>query len=113
MKKTRRTTNRTLRNKFYVVGNMLITNMTAAEVKKLDKIMNPPERGNKPIITLREYIDRFNPSVRRWISKAGNAMCEIEVLHDKIGGHLCYEETIVQQEAHLDSVTVYLKEADE
>lgn len=98
------------RNKSYRVGNTLFTNMTTAEVKKLDKIMNPPASDHKPAITLQEYIDRFSPSVRRWISKSGNAMCEIEILHDKIDGHLCSNESIIQQEAHLKSVTVYLKE---
>ena len=101
----------TNRNHAYRVGNKLLTGMTAAEVKKLDKILNPVQTEQKSSITLREYIDRFNPNVRRWVSKAGNPMVEIEILHDKISGHLCYNPTIIQQEAHLDSVTVYLEES--
>lgn len=101
------------RNKSYRVGDIILTNMTAAEVKKLDKIMNPVVSESKPTITLREYIARFNPAVRRWISKAGNPMVEIEILHDRIDGHLCFNPSIIQQEAHLDTVTVYLKEGAE
>lgn len=99
------------RNKSYRVGNTLLTGMTAAEVEKLHRIMNPAPSKLPPIIeiTLREYIERFNPSVRRWISKAGNPMVEVEVLHDKVYGNLYF----IQQERHLDRVTVCLKEGAE
>lgn len=101
------------KNNAYRVGNTVFTGMSSAQVDKLDRIMNPRQTEYKPSITLKEYIDRFNPSVRRWTSKSGNAMVEIEILSDKISGHLCCNPTIIQQEAHLESVTVYLKETAE
>lgn len=94
------------RNKSYLVGNMLLGNMTASEVKKLDRIMNPHESEKRVSITLRDYIERFNPVVRRWTSKSGNAMVDVEILSDKIETHM---SKISQQEDHLDTVRVYLK----
>ena len=74
-----------IRSHSMVVGNMLLTNMTAGEVKKLQAIMNPAESVNKiNTIGIQEYIEQYKPNVREWISKKGTEMVTVEILHDVV-----------------------------
>ena len=68
-----------------VIGNKVFTGMTAREVDKLKKIMQPhTSESNSHTISLEDYIKTFNPSVRRWVSKKGTQMITVEILHDII-----------------------------
>lgn len=74
------------RNHGLVIGNMVLTNMTAAEVEKLSRIMAPAEREDDGIryISLTEYIEKCGPEVVRWISKKGTEMVRVQIMHDVI-----------------------------
>lgn len=68
-----------------IIGNKVFTGMTAREVDKLKKIMQPHTgESNSRTISLEDYIKTFNPSVRRWISKKGTRMITVEILHNII-----------------------------
>ena len=98
------------RNKAYRCGNMILTNMTSTEVKKLDKIMNPVLRPVRPSISLSEYIEKYNPNVKRWTSKNGTDMVAAEVLHNVLDESA---DTIEQPEHYADRKMLYLKMAEE
>jgi hypothetical protein len=96
------------RSQFYRVGNMVLTNMTAREVQKLDRIMNPVvNTETSSSITLAEYIEKYNPAVRRWVSKKGTEMVAAAVLHDVIDEPFCDE--IEQPALYADRKVLRLK----
>ena len=66
----------------YRVGNMILNGLTASEVKKLHKIMNPVYVPTPHIITIDEYIEHFKPRMRFWTSKHGAPMIDVEIDHD-------------------------------
>jgi hypothetical protein len=73
------------RNHMMVVGNTLLTNMTSKEAKKLSSIMGQAQWDPDPkIISVTEYIERYNPVVRYWTSKSGTEMIAVQILHDII-----------------------------
>lgn len=94
------------RNKAYRCGNMILTNMTSAEVEKIDRIMNPVVRPARPAISLAEYIAKYNPAVKRWTSKNGTDMVAAEVMHNVLDETA---DTIEQPASYADRKMLFLK----
>lgn len=74
------------RNHSMVVGNKVLTGMTASEVKKLSAIMNVSDSVDSAynFISVDDYIAAYSPKTREWTSKAGTKMIAVEILHDII-----------------------------
>lgn len=74
-----------IRTHSMIVGNKVLTNMTASEVKKLSAIMNSCDVDSAVnTIGIEEYICKYNPNVREWTSKKGTPMVTVEILHDVV-----------------------------
>lgn len=72
------------RNHSMVVGNKVLTGMTAAEVKKLSAIMGASAHVDFVCnsISVEDYIAAYSPKTREWTSKSGTKMISVEILHD-------------------------------
>lgn len=99
------------RNRGLIIGNMVLTNMTAAEVEKLSRIMAPAPRDDYGFryISLTEYIEKCGPEVVRWISKKGTEMVRVKILHDVIDER---EDWIEQPAFHADKKLLLLQNDD-
>lgn len=84
-----------------IIGKKVFLNMTAAEVKKLSRIMSRDAREDdcNRYISLTEYVEKYEPETVRWISAKGTEMIRVKILHDVLDER---EDWVEQPVFHAD-----------